>query len=667
MLNQKELSIIKLLFANRHSYTTSQEVASNLYISDRTARKYLHLVGDILEKNGAHLEAKQGQGYRLLITEDQQFQQFYQQEAQDVSLVRDVTTIHESEDRQYFILHRLLFEQNEARVDDLASELFVSRSTISNDIVEIKKMLKSYKLEVKSKSGVGIYIVGDEQNKRHFVMSYFFMNHLHDNLYTFSMYADLLKGISIEEIVIIVLDECRESRLKLSDFIIYNIVLHIGLAIKRLQTGFQIEQSHVTISEKSKEYQTALNIIQRIKTSMGVEFPKEEATYISMHLRNRLSTSKVLKKTDYNESEIKNQLLITLASLDKKTGFQFEQDTSLINGLMMHFTPLLLRLQNGTSIKNPLLDEIKQKYSQLFEMTIQYFSEMPVFENYQVTEEEWAYVTIHLTAAVERFFNDQKARVLVICATGLGSSQMLKIRLEHEFSSKIVIDSVVGYYELSNQKLDDIDLIISSIALPMDGYNIPVIHVSVFLGEGDIQRINHELSKHKGIQRVNSQTMLLTGESKKQQIALVDQCFAPELFLYLPGKSVKEQVIKELVARVEKIEESPLSERLMKQLQLRDTYSSVAFSSSLAVPHPIEPVTQNAHVAVAIAPEGIFWDDEHPAVQLVFLSLPDKARQVQIDKINQMFVPILEDKEFGDSLVASQSFDEFMKKFVSYL
>ena len=52
------------------------------------------------------------------------------------------------------------------------------------------------------------------------------------------MYANLLEGISVEEIVIIVLDECRESQLKLSDFIVYNLVLHIGLAIKRIQNGF---------------------------------------------------------------------------------------------------------------------------------------------------------------------------------------------------------------------------------------------------------------------------------------------------------------------------------------------------------------------------------------------------------------------------------------------
>ena len=70
----------------------------------------------------------------------------------------------------------------------IADELFVSRSTISNDLVEIKKLITPYQLELQSKSNKGIFIVGNEQNIRHFIMNYFFMERLHDNLFAFSMY-----------------------------------------------------------------------------------------------------------------------------------------------------------------------------------------------------------------------------------------------------------------------------------------------------------------------------------------------------------------------------------------------------------------------------------------------------------------------------------------------
>lgn len=66
------------------------------------------------------------------------------------------------------------------------------------------------------------------------------MDRLKDNLSAFSMYTSILDNVRIAEILMIVLDECRENELHLSDFVIYNIVLHIALAIKRIQAGFKM-------------------------------------------------------------------------------------------------------------------------------------------------------------------------------------------------------------------------------------------------------------------------------------------------------------------------------------------------------------------------------------------------------------------------------------------
>ncbi|MDN6470466.1 MAG: BglG family transcription antiterminator [Tetragenococcus koreensis] len=665
MLNAKERSIIKILYENQHTYTTSQELASRLYTSDRTARKYLHQAADRIEKYGAMIEAKQGQGYRLWITEDDKFYIFYQKEVKEASFNPDISTIHELEDRQYFILNRLFFERSQVFVDDLAEELFVSRSTISNDIVEIKKKIAPYELELNSKPKSGIFVAGNEQNKRHFIMNYFFMDRLYDNLYTFSMYTDLLAEIQIEEIVIIVLDECRESKLKLSDFIIYNIVLHIGLAIKRLQSGFNIELTNAfDVAEDSVEYQTAKRIIERIEKNMQVKFPVEEASYISLHLRNKSAARRVLKAADYSEAEIRAELIATLKEIDAETGFSFQQDSVLINGLLMHFTPLLTRLQNHTSIENPLLAEIKQNYPDIFALTIKYFNNMAIFQQYEVTESEWAYLTIHLSAAMERYFNEQKAHIIVICATGLGSSQLLKMRIEHELGSKVVIDHVIGYYEISEYMLKNADLIVSSITLPQSVPLIPVVHVSVFLGEDDIQAINHELAKIKGQEILLSKKgPVLTPPRSQTNQRLIEQCFKPELFLYFDQPMQKETVIEQLITEIDAIEPKNMKEKMRQQLQLRERYNSVAFSKYLAVPHPIEAVTESAHVAVAVAPKGIFWDQDHTEIQLVFLSSPDRYFKFPMEEVNKLFIPIIENDQIRQALSACSTYQEFIEVF----
>lgn len=666
MLSKRETQILKLLFDHKHTYLTSQEIASGIDVSNRTARKYLHLLEDALKQESlATIEAKQGNGYQLKIEDARRFDEFYLEEVKSQMASKDITTIQESNDRQYYILNRLFFEQSAVYVDAIADELFVSRSTISNDLVEIKKLITPYQIELQSKSNKGIFIVGNEQNIRHFIMNYFFMERLHDNLFAFSMYANLLEGISVEEIVIIVLDECRESQLKLSDFIVYNLVLHIGLAIKRIQNGFFMDiQAPISFDEDSIEYQTALKILARIEHAVGITFSSEEADFIALHLKNKITAKTIFKKADATEEQIRAQLLETLKAIDQDTPFDLEHDTILIDGLMLHFIPLLTRLQNNSSIENPLLEEIKTQYPDLFELTVNYFSKMPVFKSYQVTEGEWAYLAIHITAAVERYFNEQKTHVLVICATGLGSSQMIKNRLEREFGSRILIEKVISYYEIAEQDLSHIDLVISSINLGNIVLNAPIVNVSVFLGKDDIQKINHEISSNKGSHFVAGRKESDRKELVEEQVELIERSFKPDLFYFVGEHSIKDAVLRELISKIEAVEGTDLQENFLKQLKLRESYSSVVFSEFMAVPHPIEALTKEGHVAVAVAPEGITWDKEYQNIQLVFLLSPDKFGKFEIDKVSQMLVEIMEDDTFRKALAFSDTFDNFIKAFI---
>lgn len=666
MLSKRETQILKLLFDHKHTYLTSQEIASGIDVSNRTARKYLHLLEDALKQESlATIEAKQGNGYQLKIEDARRFDEFYLEEVKSQMASKDITTIQESNDRQYYILNRLFFEQSAVYVDAIADELFVSRSTISNDLVEIKKLITPYQIELQSKNNKGIFIVGNEQNIRHFIMNYFFMERLHDNLFAFSMYANLLEGISVEEIVIIVLDECRESQLKLSDFIVYNLVLHIGLAIKRIQNGFLMDiQAPISFDEDSIEYQTALKILARIEHAVGITFSSEEADFIALHLKNKITAKTIFKKADATEEQIRAQLLETLKAIDQDTPFDLEHDTILIDGLMLHFIPLLTRLQNNSSIENPLLEEIKTQYPDLFELTVNYFSKMPVFKSYQVTDGEWAYLAIHITAAVERYFNEQKTHVLVICATGLGSSQMIKNRLEREFGSRILIEKVISYYEIAEQDLSHIDLVISSINLGNVVLNAPIVNVSVFLGKDDIQKINHEISSNKGSHFVAGRKESDRKELVEEQVELIERSFKPDLFYFVGEHSTKDAVLKELISKIEAVEGTDLQENFLKQLKLRESYSSVVFSEFMAVPHPIEALTKEGHVAVAVAPEGITWDKEYQNIQLVFLLSPDKFGKFEIDKVSQMLVEIMEDDTFRKALAFSDTFDNFIKAFI---
>lgn len=170
MLSQKERQILRYLMEQRDSYTTSKELAEHLSCSDRTVRTYLKHLTERLEDSlydGVAISSKQGHGYRLEVRDNKAVQQLMEE-------TKPTSVFNDSYDRYNYILNKLLFEQAELYFDDLAEELFISRSTLSHEFKKIHKDLEYYHLMIESKANKGVYISGEERDKRRFIMDYFF-------------------------------------------------------------------------------------------------------------------------------------------------------------------------------------------------------------------------------------------------------------------------------------------------------------------------------------------------------------------------------------------------------------------------------------------------------------------------------------------------------------
>ncbi|WP_285698484.1 PRD domain-containing protein, partial [Enterococcus hirae] len=93
----------------------------------------------------------------------------------------------------------------------------------------------------------------------------------------FLVKSHFFNEFNFEEVLIIILDEIREANLKVSDFIMQNLALHLALTIKRINEGFPIEA--LDFSEElvdRREYQVAKKIVQRMNRVTKVPFPEAE-------------------------------------------------------------------------------------------------------------------------------------------------------------------------------------------------------------------------------------------------------------------------------------------------------------------------------------------------------------------------------------------------------
>ncbi|QLB52624.1 PRD domain-containing protein [Streptococcus sanguinis] len=661
MLHQKEKHILQYLMDNRDQFIASKELAAHLSCSDRTVRSYLkNLMAMTSEQTGWTITAKQGYGYQLKISDREAYQEFLKAE---VLMEAAQTNLEGIEDRYNYILNKLLFEQEEVYFDDLVSELFVSRSTLSSDFKKIRQDLAKYDLQIESKAKRGVYVKGSERNIRRFIMDYFFHDNFFYVLHNYIAIEISGRPISLEELTIIVLDECREGQLRVSDFVIQNLVIHIALSLKRIGEGFQISQlDGCNLKDYSAESRIAQRILDRIHLATGLEFPKEEVDYITLHLISKAG----LKLDKQEKGDIVEQLRAQLSrALEEEEGlrdYAFQSDFQLVEGLVTHLSTLLIRLKNHVRMDNPLLADIQQQYAPVLAMTRDLLAGMPLFGDEELPDDEVAYVALHFMAAMERHKEKQKFNILVICATGYGSAQMLKNRIDHELGNLVHIVDVIGYYELNDERLKNIDFIISSIDLSNLVFTLPVFTVSIFLKPEEIKEIKQKMANLKS--KKGCRMDIKISEEVSDLEAVFDDYFSPECFIVL-DQADKEEALTELLERMAVGEDGEFPAQMRSLMEQRERMSSVVFSDTIAVPHPIKPCAKKHRIGLTIVQSGLNWSEDYPEISLIFLASPSIYDNEGMDRLTSKIVDLLEEPDLQQQIRACQTFEEFKQIFLS--
>ncbi|MFH6616177.1 PRD domain-containing protein [Streptococcus suis] len=657
MLSKKEVRLLEVLLAKQETFVPSIELAKVLSVSDRTVRTYIHQLTSSLENSGAHILSKQGSGYCLQIERPVEFEMFWQEQLHLKKQLTDLTQLEEAGDRQRYILNKLLFEDPIQSPDCLQRELFIGKTTLHSILADIRKLFAPYQLELLV-TRKGIELRGDEPAVRHFIMDYFFDEGSVQSVYGV-VETNLLPDIRFTDLMLIVLDECRDATLRLSDFVMQNLVLHIALLLQRMKIGSGLDRFLISeCIQSSQEYLVAQRIIERIEETFQVTIPSEEANYIALHLKVKLTGNP--HQDGEVEERFRQNVENSLLHLSQLTGLELSKDQQLFKGVLAHLMPLRIRLENNIQLGNPLTTEIKDQYFEAFELTKTAFAAIPELMGYSISDDEWAYLTLHVMAAIERYQGFKKTRVLVVCATGIGSALMLKNRLEKEFSSSLEILDTVSYYEVTEERLKDVDLIISSISLSNLIFMTPVINVSVFLSEKDIEAIRSHLQQTTPVIPDQGENVLMEVGQAKQ---IAEAVFAPHRIVYLEEDCNREVALKKLVASLNESIEPDFIDRFIEQVNLRESYSPVVFGERLAFPHPALPMSYSEQIVVGIYKNAVDWG-HRKRVQFVFLLSPSKGRNTYLKHISPCLVDFVQDRVLQERLLEHPNYSELMNIFI---
>ncbi|MFV0255507.1 MAG: BglG family transcription antiterminator [Erysipelotrichaceae bacterium] len=663
----KEYKVLLYLFNNKGEFITSMKLANEFSISERTVRNYVKNLQFIAKENKAEIIAKQGLGYKLNTSNPIEFERFIKRNAlNDKDYTLEKKIIDTSDKRQSYILSKILLKDNEKiYFNKLLDRFSISPSTLNKEINKIKKLLKTYDLSLHNNSYDGLSILGAESDKRAFIIDYFFKEIKFNSIQEYAYQTSYFDDMPIAKLIMIVLSECRSLEIKLSDIIIQNILIHLMLSIKRLSKKIVCKKFEIDFPENQNlEVQVATNIIKRIEAEMNFKFPPEEISYLTLHLS--VKSNKNFLSDSVNFGKIENELDLVLFRLDNENDYNLSNDSILKDSLIEHLKAMMLRISKSVNLKNPLLNDILSEYKDIYDLTKKYLSQMPTLANIEVTDDEYAYLALHFMSSVMRSQKRTTINVLVICSTGKGSAQLLKNRIQKELGDKLTIVSEIGYFELNDKMLEGIDLIISSINISSIILGVPTIHVSVFLQENDINKIEEFINK-KFNNKTRKNTENICQLKKIENSKIFDYYLQIDKFFTFKQPTNRDEVVKTLVASLSRGEKNSFVRKMLDQIDLREQMGLIVFSDSVAVPHPAIPFADQAGIAVGVIPNGVHWDHDYPNIKFVFLVSPSRMGDQEIKIITQTIVNFIDYPQLQNRVIKSLEFKVFKEIFLSLM
>jgi activator of the mannose operon, transcriptional antiterminator len=488
---EKEIMLI-LIRADR--YVSAEEIAKILHVSNKTVYRDLQSITKKMDKSV--ICRQPGKGY--YVNKDAVSDTYSSKIADEYFIGMD------SEKRRCHLMVLLLLQTpKKTSINRLSEYYYVSNASIVNDLNDIEKKVKQYDLKL-VRAHIGTYIEGTEANIRKALMKLlgysfdFFQENAHINKET---YTGLFKEFSQEDIFFIErllkdIEEMLDENIREPYYI--NIFTHLIILIKRLNR-YKENDFYETVDQKSIEFQSpdilsiAKTIMQKIAEYTKLDVPEIETFYIYQYLiSSGIKNEKVVEFQKDSTSESKEEAFIgnLVQRVSEKVSIPFNEDASLKNNLLLHIQPLTKRIQYGIAIHNPLLEEIKKEFSEIFATVQVCIEEQDVFPEFKkLSQDEIGYIAVYFQTVLENKLHHK--RILIVCSSGVGTSHLLGARVKRTFPEWKIVDIVSAVKINQARDWNTVDLILTTVHL--EKQKVPAVLVSAVFGEVDVIRVKNAL------------------------------------------------------------------------------------------------------------------------------------------------------------------------------
>lgn len=633
-LTGRQILIVNSLY--KKGTLRSQDLSLLVNVSLRTIKYELKEIKKKLNDERVQLESS-SKGYAIRIN-DPDFQQYLDDLNSSRKIkVMDTLQAHNYE-RVFYILRRILTDDVYVKFEDLAAEIYVSLSTLNQDIKEVKRILARFNLEMASRPHYGICVKGTEQNKRLCISEYIFYN---EKVFV-EQYLE-----HIREIFPIELDEITQveeilrawtirNNVMLSDISIRNISIHISIALIRNKQGHFIEVDPDYLEKIGSDplYAQVVDLAQTVGAVFSYGFSQEEIAYLFMHVDSKRVITEAEGTIEIQDVDVEEVMDAVFAEIFNNFDIDISNDLGLRRFLALHIPQMIKRINNNLIVRNPIIHENLRKYIYAMKVTVSAVAVIESHYKVKIPLDEFGYLLFYFNMALLNLKKSRIFRIGFISSRGRSESLMYENELKSSFHNAEIIR--FANLKEAEAESENVDVVVS-----VNRVNSDVIRHKVSVEEGDHIRKVQELLRKIDLYALD-----------------IQKYFGPERFLVGISGNTRSEILASIYGKlmdlgmIERDQDRKVPfvshEIGNKVVHLQDLYKFVRKDICLVV----------------VLEKPIFW--EKSVVEVLFMIKTKKDGDKDLFILCDLFSKFASEKSKVNRLISERDYEEFMKDFLAY-
>lgn len=480
MLTTRQRDLLQLLLQADAAIGTA-EIAAQLQLTPRQVTYSLKSINSWLALNNVTLKTTPGVGVELLGSPVQ-----YSELARKLSDTAKFDLVLTGEQRQQLLVLQLLTAAEPLIMYQLHKMAQVSRTTILKDLDVVEAWLTTVGCTLERRPNHGVWVAGSEHSLRQALSMLLWgsdvwdvpliqMTHAHGLQFSLSADANLLENVKQADNYLRSLNTQRalaqvtqaEARLggRFTDDAILVLILAFAIQAQRIASKRFLENTpkHTDWLRTLPVWPIAANIAQRLETHIGRKWPPAEIAAIAMYL---LAAPRNNRWPGDLEVDVDFANLITHLMRHISDRYQLPQlihDNALHDGLVTQIVPDCLGQRFDLRIPIQQLEMLpSDKYQFEHEVAAELAAEIETATACKLSALEVNNLAMLLRAAYIRERPAQVDRVLVVCPSGMATSQLLVARLKARFP-RLGEPTVISVREMRELKITESVLILTTV------------------------------------------------------------------------------------------------------------------------------------------------------------------------------------------------------------